>query len=81
MKVSVLYYEPEAWYESAVLIWFFILWPWLAWLLVAAVLIREQIVLPEMILKTPPFPVLPFLLLLNLGVYLWAIVDAYNRPV
>lgn len=72
-------------YENAVLIWVLILLPWLLWLLGAIALIpgAKHIILydPERISPVLLSPVLPFILLLNLIVYLWSVVDAYNRPV
>lgn len=74
----------------AVIIWALILAPWTAWFLGAALLIPEvsgTMIYGDTYSRTKMLgnvffssPILLPVLLLNLAVHLWAVVDAYNAP-
>lgn len=63
--------------KRAGMIWGAMLTPWLLWLLVAVLTNNMHYLNPEIMLQSP---FLPVLLLLNLAVHLWQVVDAYNCP-
>lgn len=79
----------EQWMRAAT-IWALMLAPWIVWFLFAAIIVPEvmgTMTYGDMASKIAMIvkvflssPILLFVLLLNLVVHLWAVVDAYNTP-
>lgn len=64
-------------YKRAGMIFAVMLFPWILWLITAMVSGSTFYADLESILRSP---FLPFVLILNLSVHLWQVVDAYNCP-
>lgn len=62
-------------YKRAAMILALIILPWVVWLV--GLIVSDSRGDPETLVRSPVFPVV---ILLNLAVHLWQVVDAYNCP-